>query len=165
MVAQLVSAVHYFYPRPPRGGRLPGVTLCAGFNANFYPRPPRGGRHKAAATAGGTVYFYPRPPRGGRLSAEQREEIEHLLFLPTPSTRRATGRHRLPRPAAENFYPRPPRGGRLETAYTEGVNAYFYPRPPRGGRLWSFRLRCPGSNFYPRPPRGGRRERLNKALG
>ena len=33
----------YFYPRPPRGGRLEmgcGKTLTA----NFYPRPPRGGR-------------------------------------------------------------------------------------------------------------------------
>ena len=35
----------YFYPRPPRGGRLPGnYVVQATMANNFYPRPPRGGR-------------------------------------------------------------------------------------------------------------------------
>ena len=59
----------YFYPRPPRGGRL----LCdvGGHNVHgyFYPRPPRGGRPGASCCAGSAnFYFYPRPPRGGRRS-------------------------------------------------------------------------------------------------
>ena len=33
----------YFYPRPPRRGRLPWL-LSIGRCMNFYPRPPRGGR-------------------------------------------------------------------------------------------------------------------------
>ena len=33
----------YFYPRPPRGGRLAKNDIFISFT-NFYPRPPRGGR-------------------------------------------------------------------------------------------------------------------------
>ena len=33
----------YFYPRPPRGGRLLAQSFCAALD-DFYPRPPRGGR-------------------------------------------------------------------------------------------------------------------------
>ena len=38
--------IHYFYPRPPRGGRLYTRALCALKFANFYPRPPRGGNRR-----------------------------------------------------------------------------------------------------------------------
>ena len=34
----------YFYPRPPRGGRLSDYTEMVA-DGDFYPRPPRGGRH------------------------------------------------------------------------------------------------------------------------
>ena len=38
---------HYFYPRPPRGGRhLPPHVLAV--DDDFYPRPPRGGRRRKA---------------------------------------------------------------------------------------------------------------------
>ena len=56
---------------------------------NFYPRPPRGGRHCVAA-----------------------KNTANIVFLSTPSARRATppsgstGRQHC------DFYPRPPRGGR-----------------------------------------------------
>ena len=33
----------YFYPRPPRGGRLSGFSGQL-YKSDFYPRPPRGGR-------------------------------------------------------------------------------------------------------------------------
>ena len=79
----------YFYPRPPRGGRLMRMYIlssssvflstpsarratyilsdvgCIGLD--FYPRPPRGGRQATRAHTRMRVYFYPRPPRGGRL--------------------------------------------------------------------------------------------------
>ena len=67
-------AAHYFYPRPPRGGRPSACAEirsrsvisihapreegdsphppCAGLPHNFYPRPPRGGRPASPATAG-----------------------------------------------------------------------------------------------------------------
>ena len=78
--------------------------------------------------------FYPRPPRGGRLATLKvvfkaidisihalREEGDPgcvccgralLLFLSTPSARRATGERRASTITISYFYPRPPRGGR-----------------------------------------------------
>ena len=107
--------------------------------------------------------------------------VSAILFLSTPSARRATSQQKFNRRSMyisihalreegdrhdhtyqqglEHFYPRPPRGGRRGslTAFLSLLN--FYPRPPRGGRhshssQWASTL----SNFYPRPPRGGRRE-------
>ena len=85
------------------------------------------------------AYFYPRPPRGGRQVAERRA-LAAMLFLSTPSARRATlladvmsfvvniSIHALreegdtpPQPACaicSYFYPRPPRGGRLDSVRT-----------------------------------------------
>ena len=88
-----------FYPRPPRGGRLPRGTTPAP-PTNFYPRPPRGGRRRgifclsdgavisihALREEGDAVLvppffrrcnFYPRPPRGGR----QQKQRQNLYFL------------------------------------------------------------------------------------
>ena len=79
----------------------------------FYPRPPRGGRPTSTTTPRRTITdFYPRPPRGGRLTFTG-FRLKSLLFLSTPSARRAT-RRRSPRRhrSGRNFYPRPPRGGR-----------------------------------------------------
>ena len=103
----------YFYPRPPRGGRLHHSTGQNNWYSNFYPRPPRGGRLELH-------YFF----------------THHRKFLSTPSARRATdlkdkgtqsnkisihalreegdlGNKQTPRRKHVNFYPRPPRGGRL----------------------------------------------------
>ena len=152
---QTSSVFHYFYPRPPRGGRLLRAALLPppqqisihalreeGDLATFPPFPL-------------TAYFYPRPPRGGRPAAA------HVLsssgiFLSTPSARRATccgvgvnlaveisihalreegdllRRRRKPR--SRDFYPRPPRGGRRRCPCCCCQTGYFYPRPPRGGR-------------------------------
>ena len=38
------ASATYFYPRPPRGGRLPWTALPETGFSDFYPRPPRGGR-------------------------------------------------------------------------------------------------------------------------
>ena len=56
---------------------------------NFYPRPPRGGRPPDMSLWMPLNYFYPRPPRGGRRPhfAGQRNL---RIFLSTPSARRAT---------------------------------------------------------------------------
>ena len=65
----------YFYPRPPRGGRL----TCARVHDNvkyFYPRPPRGGRPRQLALRRQLQNFYPRPPRGGR----QQKQRQNLYF-------------------------------------------------------------------------------------
>ena len=104
-----------------------------------------------------------------------------ILFLSTPSARRATPCSFGMRSCPGYFYPRPPRGGRLyrfhaslssriflstpsarrATCDTQSALhpcRYFYPRPPRGGRRRQNRaLRRRNRHFYPRPPRGGRR--------
>ena len=101
------------------------------------------------------------------------------LFLPTPSTRRATLPFGKCISSFLYFYPRPPRGGRrYRSRCRQPPTCHFYPRPPRGGRQLAdgamklakisthalheegdstfVRTKEPRSNFYPRPPRGGR---------
>ena len=56
----------YFYPRPPRGGRLWRRIYHTSVE-NFYPRPPQGGRH-----------------------LERLTDAVNGIFLSTPSARRAT---------------------------------------------------------------------------
>ena len=94
--------------------------------------------------------FYPRPPRGGRL-AFITSSTPRKLFLPTPSTRRATlgfvqllhhfliSTHALHEegddpgetvpPARTYFYPRPPRGGRHSRDYRNKNHHEFLPTP------------------------------------
>ena len=101
-----------FYPRPPRGGRLEcigprhgakkisihalreegdGHRQGSGAGAgHFYPRPPRGGRRSSPPPGHRwSRYFYPRPPRGGRQGYKLILEVT-IIFLSTPSARRAT---------------------------------------------------------------------------
>ena len=129
----ITRSCQYFYPRPPRGGRLDTQSMGAGTN-DFYPRPPRGGRRPSVSRITGV-----------------------RLFLSTPSARRATTQPPVRLPCArisihalceegdrfisvemrpeKDFYPRPPRGGRPLTSFSSPRNIrYFYPRPPRGGR-------------------------------
>ena len=102
-------------------------------------------------------YFYPRPPRGGR-RAEAGTTPNAVLFLSTPSARRATLLSKSVHCGHSNFYPRPPRGGRpFHNPYTT-FNLYFYPRPPRGGRRIMTDTASNRIHFYPRPPRGGRQK-------
>ena len=56
----------YFYPRPPRGGRLLSLRQKKA-SGKFLSTPSA---RRATCCVGGSlyadVYFYPRPPRGGR---------------------------------------------------------------------------------------------------
>ena len=125
----------YFYPRPPRGGRLfcaaraassrvflstPSARRATRAGEPFLLLPEisihalrEEGDTTTAATGTAATDFYPRPPRGGRLPLAGvvftkniisihalREEGDqtrlintplNLLFLSTPSARRATG--------------------------------------------------------------------------
>ncbi len=78
-------------------------------------------------------YFYPRPPRGGR-HVQTAILSTRLLFLSTPSARRAT----LYRCLFCKFYyisihALREEGDDQRRLYA-GVLDHFYPRPPRGGR-------------------------------
>ena len=79
----------YFYPRPPRGGRLRQGCCLTHIPSDFYPRPPRGGRPGRLLRYSDRSDFYPRPPRGGRRPSEFVLDCVYL-FLSTPSARRAT---------------------------------------------------------------------------
>ena len=70
----------YFYPRPPRGGRLFGKSIFQR-RYNFYPRPPRGGRRK-----------------------QQKKKRGEAIFLSTPSARRATAKTERKHPAFVSLY-------------------------------------------------------------
>ena len=78
-----------FYPRPPRGGRLPVVRSRPGdLRISIHALREEGDapcRHPADRPSN----FYPRPPRGGRRLVEVPGRLCGL-FLSTPSARRAT---------------------------------------------------------------------------
>ena len=81
-----------------------------------------------------------------------------MIFLSTPSARRATMDTPPRWPQWTNFYPRPPRGGRLGTT-PQAFNQRIFLSTPSARRATIMLLRLIRSerDFYPRPPRGGRR--------
>ena len=172
-------------------------------SAYFYPRPPRGGRPTTPTRSVRRTYFYPRPPRGGRLAGYHgghrdggisihalREEgdddsahlvVDALLFLSTPSARRATViarrgvvvdvisihalREEGDHPSAarsltsSRFLSTPSaRRATPEIAAIENLLRKFLSTPSarRATRIPG-QERVGPRNFYPRPPRGGRR--------
>ena len=105
----------YFYPRPPRGGRL--SVLLLSFKAKRFLSTPSArratkvlltmrqlfeisihalreeGDAKFVCSECAWTDFYPRPPRGGRLQFTVIKSWGKI-FLSTPSARRATELHR-----------------------------------------------------------------------
>ena len=81
---------HYFYPRPPRGGRRKTPLKYRSSSAGFLSTPSaRRATVFCFIRFFGTGYFYPRPPRGGRHNyIDESDDI--IRFLSTPSARRAT---------------------------------------------------------------------------
>ena len=143
----------------PSARRATAATITVSSKLiNFYPRPPRGGRPCAgrSGSAGESISIHALREEGDpeRIAAKRkaegisihalREEGDQselwasyhvLLFLSTPSARRATGQGWLSYNIRGYFYPRPPRGGRPPQLRREGQQQRnFYPRPPRGGR-------------------------------
>ena len=79
----------YFYPRPPRGGRRP-EPLPTRRSGYFYPRPPRGGRQGGVdgLSNGRLISIHALREEGDHVA--QPGQLANLLFLSTPSARRAT---------------------------------------------------------------------------
>ena len=103
------------------------------------------------------LHFYPRPPRGGR-RARPAPTRTSMVFLSTPSARRATFSCFIFVFKYSNFYPRPPRGGRRSIATLYRIPLQFLSTPSaRRATHRSCPFRIFSSYFYPRPPRGGRR--------
>ena len=124
----------YFYPRPPRGGRLPRSTLLSKPDTYFYPRPPRGGRRILLRARSRHGRFLSTPSARRATHQTVQPDVGAIQFLSTPSARRATVGMPQHVGMQRNFYPRPPRGGRRDDAATVAEVDNFYPRPPRGGR-------------------------------
>ena len=108
-------------PRPSKASRFLSTPsarratrrlFCAvdGSLISIHALREEGDAVRAAATAL-AHNFYPRPPRGGRHTTYDCI-CKEILFLSTPSARRATSGILKKRPRSEYFYPRPPRGGR-----------------------------------------------------
>ena len=80
-----------------------------------------------------------------------------MIFLSTPSARRATGRLQAALHLHHDFYPRPPRGGRPScTKDTEGQKQFLSTPSARRATRATRRHSLLPPYFYPRPPRGGR---------
>ena len=121
------SGTDYFYPRPPRGGRL--IMSNHQDSGDLFLSTPSARR--ATGKQDLLKYSY------GISIHALREEGD------CPSW--AAGR------APKNFYPRPPRGGRRASSNLLYAGTYFYPRPPRGGRQTCFLKKLAHSQFLSTP--------------
>ena len=93
------------------------------------------------------------------------QQTDTILFLSTPSARRATGRKAFLNPLPQHFYPRPPRGGRRPLTCAFDISSQFLSTP--SARRATFCCSTPNRcirHFYPRPPRGGRQLHVVREL-
>ena len=104
------------------------------------------------------VIFLPTPSaRRATLPIAPHLLFPQFIFLPTPSARRATYFCcLLDRAEAISTHALREEGDR-RPSNCPARRPYFYPRPPRGGRQQpAYQGRASLMYFYPRPPRGGR---------
>ena len=122
----------------------------------FYPRPPRGGRRNFLNESLNPVKFLSTP--SARRATARVHFVSHPFeFLSTPSARRATsdGSSNKSPPKISIHALREEGDG--QSTGEDVQRPYFYPRPPRGGRPELRQTQSEASvDFYPRPPRGGR---------
>ena len=169
---------HYFYPRPPRGGRpacasVEAVEAVISIHAlreegdefvpfyrlswcDFYPRPPRGGRLALPDLQRQGNNFYPRPPRGGRPEDQAQRRVEQGISI---HALREEGDAR-PTTACRSSWIS------IHALREEGDTARQFLRRDSSGFLSTpsarratgtvIRMDGVSCNFYPRPPRGGR---------
>ena len=140
------SPTDYFYPRPPRGGRLlrsvrqdvrndisihalreegDSASVVAALDTLEFLSTPSARRATAALSPSGRPqrYFYPRPPRGGR-QRQRRRCPRHPRISIHALREEGDAIHQGQEEQVVDFYPRPPRGGRptapAKTAYKYG---------------------------------------------
>ena len=118
----------YFYPRPPRGGRL--NTYEQRLAATGFLSTPSARRATATATSlGYSVEISIHALREEGDCTAQMIDPELVQFLSTPSARRATSSPASSALGLRNFYPRPPRGGRLDSVYVLLSRCIFLSTP------------------------------------
>ena len=126
----------------------------------FYPRPLRGGRLETYVLISRKLLFLS-TPSARRATREIKRGTYTYIFLSTPSARRATRRPCGPWWPWANFYPRPLRGGRRQAPAGGHLIRKFLSTPSarRATRKPPDRPPCTPPDFYPRPLRGGRPSR------
>ena len=153
-------------------------------SCDFYPRPPRGGRPPVNAVVFALkLDFYPRPPRGGRLRHSTMTVYLGIVFLSTPSARRATPAARLRQPERHISIHALREEGDAGRSRSASTTTRFLSTPSARratirSKMESLRRRIsihalreegdrrncgpsgPRPDFYPRPPRGGRQRYL-----
>ena len=124
----------YFYPRPPRGGRLLRLDQTIDQQAISIHALREEGDQNSTTKPVCLKIFLSTPsarratPTGPRKNVESKISIHALREEGDPRLYRGTA-------DAGDFYPRPPRGGRrLAPVPRFALRINFYPRPPRGGR-------------------------------
>ena len=109
------TAIGYFYPRPPRGGRH-GSPMGWDRFGDFYPRPPRGGRRYTSASHWRdidiSIHALREEGDGCSISCMAGSGIS-IHALREEGDPRSRSSHAAPR----YFYPRPPRGGRRKRTW------------------------------------------------
>ena len=148
-------------PSARRATATAGIGSTGGYN--FYPRPPRGGRPGFVLLDMIACYFYPRPPRGGR-PVFPNAELYLLLFLSTPSARRATPFDAcMPWSGMISIHALREEGDLYIPYYNAAGEISIHALREEGDTL-TVSARIPSTYFYPRPPRGGRREKTGEFI-
>ena len=98
----VVGMAGHFYPRPPRGGRL-FCCLLRVAGKDFYPRPPRGGRLMVVRPWSRLLLFLS-TPSARRATDGNSVDMYKIKFLSTPSARRATAKTERKHPAFVSLY-------------------------------------------------------------
>ena len=146
----------YFYPRPPRGGRL-GVIGQYGHRLIFLSTPSARRATKGLYLATVQQQFLS-TPSARRATDTRTRYFVAMLFLSTPSARRATIPFSVTLSLPMYFYPRPPRGGRQSGRAGNNSTDRFLSTPSaRRATQKAMATAYCQNDFYPRPPRGGRR--------
>ena len=137
------------------GDPSPNVVPIAA--KNFYPRPPRGGRPRPRCGSSRRKIFLPTPSTR-RATKCTKNRGKEWGFLPTPSTRRATEFRNDFFEYNYEFLPTP--STRRATRGTETgragriISTHALHEEGDTGRAYTIKE---VKHFYPRPPRGGRR--------
>ena len=161
--APCCKTVHYFYPRPPCGGRPGQDSRLLRLHQDFYPCPPCGGRRWRCRSCPPPCHFYPRPPCGGRRSTSSSLSIS-ILFLSTSPLRGTTaGRLGVAHAVRDISIHVPLAGDDARPCGTRRWRRYFYPRPPCGGRRLPMCSTGPEPAFLSTSPLRGTTRRCSAA--
>ena len=149
--------------------REEGDQSCASGTAyaknDFYPRPPRGGRlaPRVFKPRAVSISIHALREEGDNLIAVQQFKL--LLFLSTPSARRATIISRRPPVCKDiSIHALREEGDFVSESWLSAHYAISIHALREEGDPAHPGLQRQGNNFYPRPPRGGRPVHLFRNL-